>query len=182
MQLWPFSFSFMSIYFCMNMHIETNTAHNSRRTAHLHVLHNDAGKTVKICVYLLYKQLLCSIKEAGLEIPYYSIDIALFALRYHNASTLVMNTKVPLIQISGKGVLRIEESCICKCSEYNLCTYFPFYTFQLLSSSFSSFSKNEIQSICTIYFIIGNGKMLQKISKNVIYNCTNTLYGRKYWQ
>lgn len=73
MQLWPFSFSFMSIYFCMNMHIEANTAHNSRQTAHLHVLHNDAGKTVKICVYLLYKQLLSSIKEAGLEIPYYSI-------------------------------------------------------------------------------------------------------------
>lgn len=91
------------------MHIETTTAHNSRQTAHLHVLHNDAGKTVKICVYLLYKQLLSSIKEAGLEIPYYSIDTALFALRYYNASTLVMNTKVPLIQISGNGVLRIRR-------------------------------------------------------------------------
>lgn len=86
MQLWPFSLSFMSIYFFMNMHIETNTAHNSRQTAHLHVLHNDAGKTVKICACLLYKQLLSSIKEAGLEIPYYSIDTALFALRYYNAS------------------------------------------------------------------------------------------------
>lgn len=112
----PVQFQFYEYIFLYEYaHWKQYRTTNSRQTAHLHVLQNDAGKTVKIFVYVLYKQLLCSIKEAGLEIPCHSIDIALFALRYYNASTLVMNTKVPSIQISGKGVLRIEESCICKC-------------------------------------------------------------------
>lgn len=51
--------------------------------------------------------------------------------------------------------------------ENNLCTYCPFYTFQLLSSFFSSCSKYKIQSICTIFFI-SNDKMLCKVFKNMI--------------